>query len=85
MSDPKVSIEYPNCLRGGCADGHVSKSNCQYCGFDVDEDERRKALPLVKGEDGLYRKNVYVPGKPAPQYRYESEMVVPECREATYE
>lgn len=50
------------CTRG--ADGtracYGPESQCYRCGFEVHEAERRKALPLVLDEDGLYRKHVGV-------------------------
>lgn len=49
-----------NCLRGGCD----VIGQCSRCGFDRSENERRKLLPLVKGEDGLRRK--IIPRKERP-------------------
>lgn len=45
-----------NCLQGGCGrfNGYL---NCVRCGFNVYEYERRRALPLIEGEDGLRRKH----------------------------
>ena len=31
---------------------------CGKCGWNPEEQARRKALPLVKGEDGLYHKDI---------------------------
>ena len=31
--------------------------DCSKCGWDADELARRRALPLVKGEDGRWRKH----------------------------
>lgn len=47
-----------NCLKGGCA--HVSSGGqeCRHCGFDADEIQRRKALPLVELPNGLRGKRV---------------------------
>ena len=42
----------PNCLMGSCTMG----GDCERCGFDRKEDERRKKLPLTLCEDGLMRK-----------------------------
>ena len=41
-----------NCLKGGC----YWPSGCSSCGFDKNEAERRKQLPLVLCKDGLRRK-----------------------------
>ena len=35
-----------------------SGSNCAKCGFNKEEYERRKKLPLVKFDNGLYGKRV---------------------------
>lgn len=37
---------------------------CMHCGSNPDEYERRRALPLVKDEDGLRRKHIGVSNKP---------------------
>lgn len=46
--------------RENCALGRVRadclKANCATCGWYKPEIARRKELPLVKGEDGLWRK-----------------------------
>ena len=44
-----------NCMLGKekCSDGDCSK-----CGFSWKEDERRRKLPLVKLDNGLYGKRV---------------------------
>lgn len=44
-----------NCRFGGCSEGKANGTACQHCGFDKDEHERRKKLPLVRCEDGLVR------------------------------
>lgn len=62
-------IRNNNCLRGGCArwwgarKAGLNYTECERCGFDKDEDARRKQLPLVYGKDGLQRK--IIPAKPA--------------------
>lgn len=52
---------FTNCLLCGCPDGKINAEKCNHCGFDADEDARRKELPIVRGEDGLHRKHVGVP------------------------
>lgn len=54
-----------NCLRGGCD----SVGKCSRCGFDREEYERRKKLPLVLGPDGLRRK--IIPRKEHPEDEQE--------------
>lgn len=44
------------CINGGCAHGHGPW--CKKCGWNVNEAERRKGIPLVLDGDGLYRKHV---------------------------
>lgn len=46
------------CIYGGCSSG--GGPWCNRCGFNRYEDERRRNLPLVKGEDGISRKYVGV-------------------------
>lgn len=45
------------CVMGGCKEGKTTRQ-CRHCGFELQEEKRRKALPLIKGEDGLLRKHV---------------------------
>lgn len=54
---------FPNCLRftDGCDLGKTSRKNCATCGWDKDEDERRKAIPLTLGPKGLHRKVIHRP------------------------
>ena len=59
----KTPVKYtpPNCTALGCRLILAGKSRekipaCRNCCNDVDEQARRKALPLVKGPDGLRRK-----------------------------
>ena len=61
-------IRNANCMRGGCArwwgaaKAKLKFTECERCGFDYKEDERRKQLPLVMCKDGLQRK--IIPAKP---------------------
>lgn len=56
------------CLRGGCERWfNANKQNrklaeCERCGWDKEENERRRKLPLVVGKDGLRR--IVIPAKP---------------------
>lgn len=54
LLDDKVYI----CTMNGCGFGKGNMPRCLRCGFEEKEAERRKALPLIKGEDGLMRKHV---------------------------
>ena len=54
-----------NCLTGGCFRWEAAARrpsaigpDCGRCGFNPAEDRRRQALPLVKGEDGRWGKQV---------------------------
>lgn len=50
-----------NCLMGGC---HKPKpGECKTCGWDKTEAQRRKALKMKPGPDGLRRKVVPPRGK----------------------
>lgn len=51
--------ESMHCLRNGCALGHNDSIYCIHCGFEEAENERRKGIPLVKNEDGLWSKHVH--------------------------
>ena len=51
------------CLLRGCDDPGRYACNCNKCGWNRIEDRRRKYLPLEKGKDGLWRKNVAQPEK----------------------
>ena len=53
MSERK---DYPNCLY--TASGCPVPWNCKNCGFDRDEAERRRAIPLTPNCYGLLRKNI---------------------------
>lgn len=44
------------CIQYGCRNG--AGPWCCQCGFNRQEDERRRQLPLVKGADGILRKHV---------------------------
>lgn len=54
---------FPNCLRSedGCGRGHANRASCATCGWDKDEDERRKAIPLTLGPKGLHQKVINRP------------------------
>lgn len=65
----KIPVKHtpPNCVADGCRKqpNKISPQKipaCQYCCNDVDEIKRRKALPLVKGPDGLRRKYLGIKG-----------------------
>ena len=51
-----------NCLRDGCEDWRNARAakrqfyGCLTCGFDIDENQRRKDLPLVEDKNGLLHK-----------------------------
>ena len=47
-----------NCVKGGCARVSSNGQECKHCGFDADELQRRKALPLVELPNGLLGKVV---------------------------
>lgn len=49
-----MRLEY--CIIGRCM--HGEGPWCNRCGFNQYEDERRKQLPLIEGEDGISRKYV---------------------------
>ncbi len=44
------------CILHGCHTG--AGPWCNRCGFNRQEDERRRQLPLVMGDDGILRKYV---------------------------
>lgn len=46
---------FPNCLMNPSI-GCWWPGGCGSCGFDAREAERRRALPLEQGENGLFRK-----------------------------
>ena len=46
------------CVMGGCKEAKTNQAGCRRCGFEIQEEKRRKALPLIRGEDGLFRKHV---------------------------
>ena len=53
-----VFTEFPtreNCMMKNAA---CSGKGCRKCGFYAGEDERRRDLPLVKLDNGLYGKRV---------------------------
>ncbi len=52
---------YPNCLRSENGCGRANREKCATCGWDKDEDERRKAIPLTLGTKGLRRKVIHRP------------------------
>ena len=57
MNTNNDALMVMKCLQGGCSHHNDFKS-CPRCGFNRDEDKRRKKLPMIKGEDGLLRKYV---------------------------
>ena len=62
-------------VRIGC-DGQIYPTEeCEHCGWNKKENERRKKLPLVKGADGLYRRLTVNPkaDEPAPAKRKPAE------------
>lgn len=56
MSDSLTEM----CVLGGCALQHTITDDCKHCGNYRAEIERRRALPLTDGADGLKFKNVSV-------------------------
>ena len=52
------------CIKLGCEDWELrllrgeACPDCDTCGFNAAEAERRKQIPLVLGEDGLLRKYI---------------------------
>lgn len=46
------------CVLGGCAAHRAIADECKHCGNYRSEIERRKALPLTDGTDGLRFKRV---------------------------
>lgn len=47
-----------SCLKGGCAYVSPNGAECRHCGFDADELQRRRALPLEELPNGLRGKRV---------------------------
>lgn len=47
-----------SCLKGGCAYVSPNGAECRHCGFDADELQRRRALPLEELPNGLLGKVV---------------------------
>ena len=41
-----------------CRYAKIAPELCRRCGWSPEERERRRALPLVKGADGLYHKDI---------------------------
>lgn len=41
-----------------CPWSRLAPEFCRRCGWNTDEQARRKALPLVRGADGLYHKDI---------------------------
>ena len=54
-----IKIRVPGCLAGSCT-AFTNMEDCKRCGFNRDEDARRKTIPLTMGPDGLRRKYVGV-------------------------
>ena len=55
--DKKDRIRVRGCLTEGCGRPY----GCERCGWNVEEDARRKQIPLTEDERGLLRK--VIPGK----------------------
>ena len=56
MGSEKQNAVKEVCLKDGCTDGYGPW--CKECGWNVNETERRKDIPLVLDRDGLYRKHI---------------------------
>lgn len=52
----EITASRPNCLYNSA--GCQFPDDCKRCGFDKAEAERRSQIPLTKGPDGLWRKEV---------------------------
>ena len=48
----------PDCDLGGCQWAPTPTPDCARCGWNRAENARRKAIPLTKNEDGLWRKAI---------------------------
>lgn len=57
-----------DCLRGGCPEWYYAQhagkifTKCERCGWDEEEANRRKKIPLTLCKDGLRR--IIIPKKP---------------------
>lgn len=58
MRSPAEEFARENCVKGGCARVSSNGQECKHCGFDADEFQRRRALPLVELPNGLLGKVV---------------------------
>ena len=58
MRSPAEEFARENCVKGGRARVSSNGQECKHCGFDADELQRRKALPLTKNEAGLLHKDI---------------------------
>lgn len=58
MRSPAEEFARENCVKGGCARVSSNGQECKHCGFDADELQRRKALPLEELPNGLLGKVV---------------------------
>ncbi len=56
MGSEKQNAVKEVCLKDCCTDGYGPW--CKECGWNVNEAERRKDIPLVLDSDGLYRKHI---------------------------
>ena len=59
---PRPTKPYCTLPQGGSA--CAAHTGCETCGWEEAERARRKALPLVRDEDGLRRKHVGISNKP---------------------
>lgn len=66
-----------NCLLGGCD----TIGKCSRCGFDREENERRKKIQLVRGNDGIRRKIIQRSSRQddVPEEKKIDEMVIKEA------
>lgn len=57
-----INVRNPKCMKGGCLywesclESDRECTECDRCGFNFEEDARRKEIPLVMCKDGKRRK-----------------------------
>ena len=51
-------MDHTDCLMSGCMNVNA---RCEHCGHNRKERDRRLAIPLTEGPDGLRRKYVGIP------------------------
>ena len=56
MRTPSEEFARKNCTKVGCAHVLSGGQECRHCGFDAEELQRRKSLPLVALPNGLHGK-----------------------------